>query len=61
VHTKVKDAPPIRQKIFHTAMAVSRERSHKLEFGQEVGGWLDMKHKFFDKVFGVCLSFCVAC
>eukprot|EP00602_Paraphysomonas_sp_CaronLab_P006947 CAMPEP_0185024962 /NCGR_PEP_ID=MMETSP1103-20130426/8109_1 /TAXON_ID=36769 /ORGANISM="Paraphysomonas bandaiensis, Strain Caron Lab Isolate" /LENGTH=588 /DNA_ID=CAMNT_0027558063 /DNA_START=257 /DNA_END=2023 /DNA_ORIENTATION=+ len=50
VHTKVAAAPPIRQKLFHGAMAIARERNHNLEFHKPVSAWLDFKHKLADKL-----------
>ena len=50
VHNKVGEAPALRQKIFHTAMAVARERNQKLEFHEPVSPWLETKFKIADKI-----------
>eukprot|EP00604_Paraphysomonas_vestita_P000988 CAMPEP_0174819148 /NCGR_PEP_ID=MMETSP1107-20130205/2198_1 /TAXON_ID=36770 /ORGANISM="Paraphysomonas vestita, Strain GFlagA" /LENGTH=397 /DNA_ID=CAMNT_0016032091 /DNA_START=767 /DNA_END=1960 /DNA_ORIENTATION=- len=50
VHAKVGAGSPIRQKIFHGALAIARERNHRLEYGQSVSAWLDFKHKIADKI-----------
>lgn len=50
VHAKVGEAPPLRQKIFHAAMAAARERNHKLEYGESVSPWLEFKFKVADKI-----------
>lgn len=50
VHNKVSEAPALRQKIFHTAMAIARERNHKLEFHEPVSSWLEFKFKLADKI-----------
>jgi hypothetical protein len=49
VHTKIKAAPPLRQKIFHSALAVARERNHLAEYGRPVSSWLEFKYKLADK------------
>ena len=50
VHNKVSEAPPLRQKIFHAAMAIARERNHKLEYHEAVSAWLEFKYKVADKI-----------
>lgn len=50
VHNKVGEAPAIRQKIFHAAMAISRERNHKLEYHEPVSAWLNFKFNVVDKI-----------
>jgi long-chain acyl-CoA synthetase len=46
----VSEQPPLKQKIFHTALAISRERNSLLEFGKPVSAWLEFKHRIADKV-----------
>jgi long-chain acyl-CoA synthetase len=46
----VSEQPPLKQKIFHYAMSISRERNNLLEFGKPVSAWLAFKHRMADKV-----------
>lgn len=46
----ISESSPLKQKLFHAAMAVSRERNHNLEFGKPVSAWLAFKHKWADKI-----------
>ena len=50
VHNKVSEAPALRQKLFHTAMAIARERNHKLEYHEPVSAWLEFKFKIVDRL-----------
>lgn len=50
VHAQVKSQSPIKQKIFHAALAIARERNTILEFGGKPSGWLEWKYKLADKI-----------
>ena len=46
----VSEQSPLKQKVFHYALSVSRERNANLEFGRPVSAWLAFKHKWADKI-----------
>ena len=46
----VSEQSPLKQKVFHYALSVSRERNANLEFGRPVSTWLAFKHKWADKI-----------
>lgn len=50
VMKSVSEQSPVKQKLFHSALAVSRRRNENLEFGRPVSAWLAFKHKWADKV-----------
>lgn len=50
VYARVASSSPFRQKLFHGALAICRERNHRLEFGQPVNSWLEFKFSLVDKL-----------
>ena len=46
----VAEQSPLKQKIFHAALRVARQRNELLEFQKPVGSWLNFKWKMADKV-----------
>lgn len=46
----INEQSPLKQKLFHYAMSISRERNDKLEFGRPVSAFLEFQHKIADKV-----------
>jgi hypothetical protein len=46
----VSEQSPLKQRIFHRALAVSRLRNTCLEFGRPVSAWLAYKHRWADKI-----------
>lgn len=46
----IEESSPLKQKLFHSALAVSRQRNENLEFGRPVSAWLAFKHKWADKI-----------
>lgn len=50
VMKNINEQSSLKQKLFHYAMSISRERNEKLEFGKPVSAFLDFQHKVVDKV-----------
>ena len=47
---KISTESPLKQKLFHAALKISRERNQLLENHKPVGAWLNFKHKIVDKI-----------
>ena len=47
---KMSTESPLKQKLFHAALKISRQRNQLLEEGKSVSAWLNFKHKIVDKV-----------
>jgi long-chain acyl-CoA synthetase len=50
VHKKMNSESPLKQKLFHAALKISREKNQLLEEGKSIGAWLNFKHKIVDKI-----------
>ncbi len=50
VMKNVSEQSPLKQKLFHYALSVSRERNEKLEFQKPVGAFLNFKFNLVDKI-----------
>lgn len=46
----VAEQSSLKQKLFHYAISVSRDRNHRLEYGKPVSAWLALKHRLADKI-----------
>ena len=47
---KMSTESSLKQKLFHAALKISRQRNQLLEDGQSVSAWLNFKHKIVDKI-----------
>jgi len=47
---KVAAGSPLKQKLFHGALAIARERNDMLERGEKPGMWLNFKHSLAEKI-----------
>ena len=50
IMNKVQQGSPLKQKIFHAALACSRDFNHRKEFQQPISPWLSFKHGIFEKI-----------
>lgn len=46
----ISEQSPLKQKLFHYALGVSRQRNEKLEFQKPVGAFLNFQANLFDKI-----------
>lgn len=47
---KIANESPLKQKLFHYALANSRNRSSQLEFGLKPSWFVEFQHSIFDKI-----------
>jgi len=50
LYTKIKEASPVKQKIFHWSVAVGQKHGDKVLAGKQPGPWLSLKRKIADKL-----------
>lgn len=50
LYTKIKDASPVKQKIFHWSVGVGKQHGDKVLAGKQPGPWLSFKRKIADKL-----------
>jgi long-chain acyl-CoA synthetase len=50
LYTKIKDAPPMKQKIFHWSVGVGKQHGDKVLAGKQPGPLLSFKRKIADKL-----------
>ncbi|HOP28043.1 MAG TPA: long-chain fatty acid--CoA ligase [Spirochaetota bacterium] len=50
LYTKIKEASPVKQKIFHWSVGVGKQHGDKVLAGKQPGPWLSFKRKIADKL-----------